>query len=147
MARLSLEARKKVVALHSSGCTVPEIRQRLRELCIFVSLQAIYNLLRKVREKKMLIDIPRRSRRRKITAEMRAAIEEMYNGNDKLTSTRIKCLLTERWPDLQVSIPTIKRTWNEMGWVCTRPHYCQLLRLVSCVSCFQLFILIVAYYN
>ena len=135
MARLSLESRKKVIALHSRGCTVSEIRQRLREVNTSVSLQAIYNLLRKVREKNILIDMPRISKERKITVEMRAAIEEMYNGNDELTSTRIKCLLTERWPDLQVSIPTIKRMRKEMGWVCTRPHYCQLLRPVSCVSC------------
>ena len=65
---------------------------------------------------------------------MRAAIEEMYNENDELTSTRIKRLLTERWPDLQVSIPTIKRTRKEMDWVCTKPHYRQLLRPVNSVS-------------
>ena len=57
-------------------------------------------------------------------------IEEAYNGNDELTLTGLK-RLSERWPDLQVSIPTIKRIRKEMGWVCTRPHYCQLLRPVS----------------
>ena len=69
-----------------------------------------------------------------ITLEMRAAIEETYDGNDELTSTRIKRLLTERWPNLQVSIPTIKRTRKEMGLVCTKPHYRQLLCPVSSMS-------------
>ena len=87
--------KKRVIILHSEGDTVSEIRQRLRDVGISISLQAIYNLLRKYRQKSMLIDIPRRSKQRKITAEMRAAIEEMYNGNDKLTSTRIKSLLTK----------------------------------------------------
>ena len=138
MARLSLELRKRVIALHSRGYAVSEIHKRFREASISISLQSLYKLLRKYREKHILIDIPRRSRRRRITAEMRVAIEEMYNGNDELTSTRIKRLLTERWPDLQVSISTIKLTRKEMGWVCTRPHYCQLLHPVSSVSCVPL---------
>ena len=62
---------------------------------------------------------------------MQSVMEEAYSRNDELTSVRIRSLLTERWPDLQVSIPTIKRTRREMGWVCTKPHYCQLLRPVS----------------
>ena len=36
--------------------------------------------------------------------------------------------------NLQVSISTIKCTQKEMGWVCTLPHYCQLLHPVSSVS-------------
>ena len=65
---------------------------------------------------------------------MKALIEEELKKNDELTSSGIKRLLTERWPDLQVSVPTIKRVRKEMGWVCTRPHYCQLLREVSKVT-------------
>ena len=131
MARLNLESKKRIIALHFRGYTVSEIRQRLQEQDISVSSQSIHNLLQKFREKHILIDQPRRSRQRKITAEMRAAIKEMYNGNDELTSTRIKRLLTERWPDLQMSIPIIKRMRKEMDWVCTRPHYCQFLCPVS----------------
>ena len=96
MVRLSLELRKRVIMLHSKGSTVQEIHQRLQEVDISVGLCAIYNLLRKYCEKSILIDIPRRSRRRKITPEMRVVIEEMYNENGELTSTRIKSLLTKR---------------------------------------------------
>jgi len=131
MARLSEESRKRVIALHSRGYTVTEIRRRLQEENISVSRQALHNLLRKFLDKRIIKDLPRRSKQRKITEEMRSAIEEAYNGNDELTSTGIKSLLMARWPDLQVSIQTIKRTRKDMGWVCTRPHYCQLLRPVS----------------
>lgn len=118
---LSLQLRKMVIVFYSRCYTVSEI-QRLREENISISLQSLHNLLQK-----FLDAMQRKSSQRRITAEMRAATEEMYNRNDELTSTRIRCLLTERWPDLQVSISTIKCTWKEMGWVCTRPHYCQLL--------------------
>lgn len=101
---LSLQLRKMVIVFYSRCYTVSEI-QRLREENISISLQSLHNLLQK-----FLDAMQRKSSQRRITAEMRAATEEMYNRNDELTSTRIRCLLTERWPDLQVSISTIKCT-------------------------------------
>ena len=62
---------------------------------------------------------------------MRSLIEEALTRNDEITSRGLKNLLSAQWPDLQVSIPTIKRVRKEMEWVCTKPHYCQLLRPVS----------------
>ena len=72
----------------------------------------------------------RRPREGKITEEMKSVIDEALCNNDEVTSTGLKRLLT-RWPELRVSIATIKRVRREMGWVCTSPHYCQLLRPVS----------------
>ena len=57
MARLNLELRKRVIVPYFKGYTVREICRRLREVYIFISLRAIYNLLRKYREKHILIDI------------------------------------------------------------------------------------------
>ena len=51
-------------------------------------------------------------------------IEEELTNNDEITSTGIRSLLLSRWSDLRVSVATIKLTRREMGWVCTRPHYC-----------------------
>lgn len=84
----------------------------------------------KFREKGAIVDLPRRSRHRKITESMKTLIEEEMNKNDELTARGIRSLLLQRWPEMQVSLPTIKRVRQEMGWVCTRPHYCQLLRNV-----------------
>ena len=139
MARLSYETRERVITLYSRGYSLLEIRRRLREVNCPISVQALYNLLRKFREKGTVEDLPRRRRARKITEEMRKLIEEELNKNDELTSSSIRTLLSSRWPDLQVSIATIKRTRKEMGWVCTRPHYCQLLRDVSFNACYNIF--------
>ena len=78
--------------------------------------------------------MPRRKREWKITEQMKALIEEELNKDDELTSSKIKTLLTARWPNLEVLVPTIKRVRKEMGWICTRPHYCQLLHEVSKIS-------------
>ena len=131
MTRLSIEARQKVITLHLLGYPVLEIYRRLREENTSISRQALYNLIKKHRDRGTVADLPRRKRQRKITEQMRAMIEEELNKNDELTSSCIKTLLTEKWLDLQVSVQTIKRVRKEMGWVCTRPHYCQLLREVS----------------
>ena len=117
--------------MHSRGYTVREIHQRLREENCDISAQSLYNLLRKFREKRTIADLSRHRRPRKLTDEMRQVIEEELTNNDEITSTGIRSLLLSRWPDLRVSVATIKRTRREMGWVCTRPHYCQLLREVS----------------
>ena len=120
-----------MLTLHSRGYTVSEIRRRLREENCVISSQSLYDLLRKFREKGTFADLPRSRRTPIITEEMRAVIEEELNNNDELTSTGIRSLLSSRWPDLRVSAAMIKRTRKDMGWVCTRPHYCQLLRDVS----------------
>ena len=66
--------------------------------------------------------------------EMKGFIEEELRKNDELTSTAINASLKRKWPDLRTSALTIKRVRQGMGWVCTRPHYCQLLREVCCVT-------------
>ena len=131
MGRLSLEERLRVVTLVSNGYSLSSIHRRLIQESTSISIQALYNLMKKYSEKGIMVDLPRRSRQRRITQEMKRLIEGEMNKNDELTAPRIKSLLLEKWPELVVSIPTIKRVHQEMGWVCTRPHYCQLLRDVS----------------
>ena len=95
-------------------------------------------LVRKYKETGKLIDMPRRTHPKKLNDEMMAFLDEALTENDELTARQARCLLIERWPTLQVSLPTIKRIRStQLGWVCTRPHYCQLLREVSnCVANF-----------
>lgn len=66
--------------------------------------------------------------------EMKLFIEEELKKNDELTSTAINESLVRKWSDLKVSASTIKRVQREMDWVCTRLHYCQLLREVCVVT-------------
>ena len=52
-------------------------------------------------------------------SDARDPIEEAYCENNELTSTDIKRLLVTKWPDISVSISTIKCTCKEMEWVCS----------------------------
>ena len=131
MPRLDIATRRRVVVLKQSGYSIAEIKQRLSEENISISLQSLFSLVKKYNETGKLIDMPRRARPRKLTTEMMAMLNQLLSENDELTSRRIRLSLLEKWPSLQVSLPTIKRVRREIGWVCTRPHYCQLLRDVS----------------
>ena len=133
MPRLSYEARRRVISLYNSDYSVLEISKRLDAEKVDVSPRALYNLLQKYRLKGTIRDLPRRKMPQILTEEMKRFMEERLRANDEVTARAMKNLLLEKWPDLEVSIPTIKRVRRNLGWVCTRPHYCQLIREVCAV--------------
>ena len=101
-----------MITLYSRGYSISSIRKRLIEEII--SLQSIYNLIKEFLEKGTIVD-PHQRRRRKIPQDMTRFIKEEMSKNDELSSQKMKALLCEKWPELHVSIPTIKHTMKEMG--------------------------------
>ena len=57
-----------------------------------------------------------------------AFIDESLKKNDEITARILRDDLLKEWPDLAVSISTIKRARYQLGWRATRPKYCQLVR-------------------
>ena len=134
MPRLSYEARRRVISLYNSDYLVLEISKRLDAEKVDVSSRALYNLVQKYRLKGTIRDLPRRKMPKILTEEMKRFMEERLRANDEVTARAMKNLLLEKWLDLEkVSIPTIKWVRRNLGWVCTRPHYCQLIREVCAV--------------
>jgi len=107
---------------------VPDIFDRISEEKLDITIRAIYKLVKKYQYTGSVNDLSRHKRQRILTEEMRQFINNKLMKNDKLNSTKLKDMLTERWTDPVVSTTTIKRERRNLGWVCTRPHYCQLLR-------------------
>lgn len=131
MPRLSIQTRQRVIIYLRRGDSVSTIKKRLEEDNIFISARALYNLVAKYRDTNSVVDRPRRKMPRKITPEMMTAIDAQLHCNDEMTSSQLYNYLKENWPDIEVSLPTIRRVRNEIGWVCTKPHYCQMLREVG----------------
>ena len=127
MPRLSLEARRRVVTLFEKGVSVRDIHKRLEEENCVVTKQTLYRLIQKFKRDGVIVDLPRRKRPRKITSEMLEMIDNALKQNDELTSQQLGSQLKERFPLLNASLSTIKRARKEKGWVCTRPHYCQIV--------------------
>lgn len=131
MPRLDIDARTRIISLFNRGHSV-SISRRLTEQNVDVSVRVIYHLVQKYRTKGVINDLSRRKRSHILSQQMRQFIDEELRKDDELILTRIKEMLTEKWPDIVVST-TIKRERRQLGWVCTKPHYCQLLREV-CIS-------------
>ena len=128
MPRLGLEARRRVVTLFEKGFNVQNIHKRLEEENFVVTKQTLYRLMQKFKRDGVIVDLPRRKRPRKITSDMLEMIDNALKRNDELTSQQLGSQLKERFPLLNVSLSTIKCARKEKGWVCTRPHYCQIVQ-------------------
>ena len=128
MPRLSVASRRRVVVLKESGLKMTQIWKRLKEEQISVSRMALYKLWRKYGKTNSIANIPRARPAKKLGREQCVFIDEALADNDELTSRQLRGLLEERWPGIEVSLSTVKRARKELGWIATRPKYCQLIR-------------------
>uniref|UniRef100_A0A1X7TWK9 Transposase Tc1-like domain-containing protein n=1 Tax=Amphimedon queenslandica TaxID=400682 RepID=A0A1X7TWK9_AMPQE len=130
MPRLSLELRRLIVTLCQNGSSVKDtctcISCWLSDGRVIVSHTSLYKLLKKYKKKRTLGDLSRATVVPMLNEEHLVFIDIAIAENDETTSTKLLELLTDKWLTLQVSKPTIKRARKKLGWVETRPNYCQL---------------------
>jgi len=116
MGRMSADTRVRVVCLWRAGFSVVKIRERLLEEGIVVSRKSLYLLLKKYNETNSIADQKRAPRRRQLRNEHFQFIDEAMEDNRELTSRQLHGLVVEKNPDLNVSISTIKRARQALGW-------------------------------
>ena len=126
--RLDLRTREKVVLLNKQGYTYKQIRDRLKEESINVTIKSLYLLVCKYRSTKSVVDRPRRSRSRLLSREHYFFIDNNLSANDELTTRQLYNLLKKEFPRVCISLSTIKRARHELGWVVGNARYCQLIR-------------------
>ena len=131
MPRLDLDSRRRVLALHQLGYSFSSITERLRQEDIIITSRSLQRLEKKFCDKGIFKDLPRKKRSKKLSQAMVEFLNDKLEEDDELTSTKLKALLVQNWPDLNVSVDTIRRYRRAEGWVCTRPHYCQLIRHIN----------------
>ena len=128
MPRLPTSTRRTVVALWEKGMSARSIKKRLEEEQVDVSLVAIYKLLRKFKQRGTVADLPRSRTPGKLSHNQLVFIDNVLADNDELTARQIHDLLEDQWPEVKVSLSTVKRARKDLGWIATRPKYCQLIR-------------------
>lgn len=129
MPRLQVSTRMRVIVLSRLGYSLRDIQRRLSEEGTEVTLRSLQRLREKFQRKHTIQDLPRGTKPRLLTTEMLSAMENYLRNDDELTARKLKGKLSENFEGFpEVSISTIKRNRRERGWVCTRPHYCQLIR-------------------
>ena len=115
--------RGRVVVLHEKGHCVAEIWARLKEEGILVSLVSIYKLLKKYEHMRSVADRKRTHSISKILqSEHLNFLDETLAENDELTARQLQDMLEWRWPELKVSLCTIKHAWkHDLGWIRMHP--------------------------
>ncbi len=132
MARLSIPIRKRIVALSHMNFQLRSIHQRLQEEGVVVSKKSIRKLIRKFKNTQSVRDLPRKSRDKFLTMEHYEFIDKAMEGNDELTVRKLHEILVEKYTNLaRISKSSVKKARKDLGWVSTRPRYCQLIRDVN----------------
>ena len=128
MTKLALSARRSTVSMFNAGYSMAAIQQRLEEEDITITKRSLYRLIKKFKEKGVYTDLHRRERDKKLTQELLTMMNNELLENDEATARHFRAMLIEKYPELAVTISTVKRQCHALGWVNTRPHYCQLIR-------------------
>ena len=116
-----------MLALCQLGYSHRIIKERLEQEDINVTTRSLQRLDKNFHDEGTFRDLPRNKRSKKLSQPMIKFLNDKLEG-DELTSTKLRELLMQNWPDLNVSLTTVKRYQRKQGWVCTRPHYCQLIQ-------------------
>ena len=131
---LTVCTRKRVIIWHRLGYLISDIKRKLEEENVCVSSRSLQRLIKKFRCHHTIRDLPRRAKPRKLSEDMTTLMDNMLKDNDEMTARQTRSRLVEEFEGLKVSLSTVKRARKAKGWVCTRPHYCQLIREVNKVK-------------
>ena len=108
MIRLALGTRQSTVSLFNAGYSVAAIQQRLKEEDVIVTKRSLYRLVKKFKEKGLYPDLPRRVLNKKLTPEMFTMINNELEENEEATARHLRAMLIEKYPELEVTISTVK---------------------------------------
>ena len=100
MPRLDLRTGESVVLLKEKGYTYKEIKEHLKEVDIDITIKSLYLLIKKYVLTQSVINRPRQSLLKMLTAEHYRIIDKTMCANDKLTTRKLHELLTEKYPRL-----------------------------------------------
>ena len=110
MPRLSVATRKRVIILRRQGYSLSEIRYRLDEEGISVSIRSLQRLCVKFDTFHTVENLPRAARPRLLSCEMLATMNNLLRNDDDLTARRLSNKLREEYTNLpDVSLSTIKK--------------------------------------
>ena len=92
-----------------------------------ISLSALYRLIKKYNEygsvSNRLVSVSK-----VLNSEQLDYIHECMKSNDEYTARQLHALLLDKWLNFIVSVDTIKRERRLLGWVASKPKYCQWVR-------------------
>ena len=120
MGRMSIDTRSRVVFLWQKGYKWKSIHERLVEEGIEVSKTSLYRLIKKFRETGSVHDNRTWKPPRKLEDIHLRFIGQVMADDDELVSHKLHDKLVRQFPNLSVSLRTVKRARRDLGWACKK---------------------------
>ena len=93
-----------------------------------VSRVSLFTLIKKFKKIKLVVDLKKKKPRSSILEECHYRfIDEAMAANNELTSRQLFSLFTDEYPEVQISISTVKRARKHLGWISKKTTYYALV--------------------
>ena len=121
--------KQRILYHHLQGRRAPTIVKLLREETIQASRAGVADFLKKFKETGCITRSPGSGRPSKVTAEIKAIVEQKMREDDETTASQLHKLLVER--GFVLSKHTSLRCRSSLGWMFRGSAYCQLIRTAN----------------
>ena len=113
---LSVANRKRVIVLRRLGYSLNDIKHRLEEDNLYITIRSLQRLCKKFHNKHTIKDLHCMSRTRKLSQEMSTLLDDILKENDEMTATQIREKLYDKFPDLNFFLhgnckASVKEEW------------------------------------
>ena len=122
----STYVQQRILVHHAQGYKAPSILRLLREEKLKATKWGIYCLLRKFEQTGTIKRRAGSGRPSKITAEVKAIVENQMVSDDETTASQLCVLLKSR--GYSIDLRTVLRCRSQLGWTFRGSAYCQLIR-------------------
>ena len=127
MGQLDQVCKKAILKLSSRGWTAGRISDELREhYHVEISRQAISRFIARYKVCRSLTRKAGSGRKSKITPEVLRIVEAKMQADDETTPTQL--LDTLNRSGVNISLKTVKRCRQKLGWTFHGSRYCQMIR-------------------
>ena len=124
------EYKLQQILYHSlQGFKPPTICHLLEEEGLRASRVGIAKFLKKYQDTGSIARRPGSGRPSKVTAEIKALVEQKMREDDETTAVQLHAMLREH--GYSISLRTILRCQTSLGWTFRGSKYCQLIREVN----------------
>ena len=96
-----------------------------------VSKAGVLKFLRRYRETGTIARAPGTGQASKLTDQLREINKDQMKKNDETTGLELQKLLKKEVEGFDVSVSSILRWRNDLGWTAKRTKYCQMIREVN----------------
>ena len=127
MGRMSLATRSRVISMWRDGFKLSKIHRHLAEEGLAITKPSLCRLISKYKQTGSVADRRRTRPVKKLNDAHYRFIDNAMSQDDELSCPKLHILLKEAFPDLEVSMTTVKRARRELGWVAKKTRYCALI--------------------